>query len=80
MVVRESSEARARARSPIGGPLNPGGQTARLRLLSEYLMELAQIRDYKKVSNMQRKKLGKNLVKTLSGSYRRVFMEPKQAP
>ena len=32
---RESSEARARAPSPIGGPLNPGGQTTRLRLLIE---------------------------------------------
>ena len=30
---RESSEARARARSPIGRPLNPGGPTPRSRLL-----------------------------------------------
>jgi hypothetical protein len=31
---RESSEARAHAPSPIGRPLNPGGQTPRLRLLT----------------------------------------------
>jgi len=30
---RESSKARARTPSPIGRPLNLGGQTARLRLL-----------------------------------------------
>jgi hypothetical protein len=34
MVVEKSSEARLRAPSPIGWPLNPGGQTARLRLLN----------------------------------------------
>jgi hypothetical protein len=34
---RESSEARAPAPSPIGRPLNPGGESPRLRLLFPYL-------------------------------------------
>jgi hypothetical protein len=34
IAVRESSTAPVHARSLIGGPLNPGGQTPRLRLLN----------------------------------------------
>lgn len=37
MVVEKSSEARPHAPSPIRRPLNPGGQTARLRLLESDL-------------------------------------------
>jgi hypothetical protein len=33
MVVEKSGGAQLRAPSPIGGPLNSGGQTAQLRLL-----------------------------------------------